>query len=133
MGEEGYKLQEQSQGQVASAVPAVGFPRAPVHWLSGLVTFAIDSLWSIPEMIAAASVVGLVLVPILAIISGLCCFVAVLVIQRWVAKDGWGAAFIKGLVIGLIAAIPFPFVGSALGIVLHLWSIVQALADRGRV
>jgi hypothetical protein len=133
MGEEGYKLQEQSQGQVASAVPAVGFPRAPVHWLSGLVTFAIDSLWSIPEMIAAASVVGLVLVPIFAVISGLCCFVAVLIIQRSVAKDRWGAALGKSLVIGLIAAIPFPFVGSALGIVLHLWSIVQALADRGRV
>src|SRR5258706_226865 len=133
MGEEGHELQDQAAGQVVGATPTLSFPRAPVHWISGLLTFAIDSLWSIPEMLAAASLVGLVLVPIFAFLSGLFCFVAVLIIQRFIAKDSWGMALIKSLVIGLIAAIPFPFIGSALGVVLHVWSILQALSDRGRI
>lgn len=133
MGEEGRAVQEQGAGQIAGAPSATTFPKAPVHWVSSVVTIAIDSLWSIPEMIAAASVVGLLFVPVLAVVSGLCCLVAVLFIQKFVAKDGWGAATLKAVVVGIVAAIPFPFVGSLLGIALLAWSGLQALSQTGSV
>lgn len=129
MGEEGHAVQEQGAGQIASAPVASTFPKAPVHWGSAVVTIAIDGLWSIPEMIAAASVVGLLLVPILSVVSGLCCLVAVLLIQKFVAKDGWGAATVKSVVVGIVAAIPFPFIGSILGVILLGWWGLQALAQ----
>jgi hypothetical protein len=100
-----------------------------VHWVSAVVTIVIDGLWSIPEMIAAASVVGLLLVPVLSVISGLCCLVAVLFIQKFVAKDGWGAAIVKAGVVGLVAAIPFPFIGSILGVILLGWWGLQTLSQ----
>ncbi len=129
MGEEGHAVQEQSAGQVSAAPVADTFPKAPVHWVSAVVTIVIDGLWSIPEMIAAASVVGLLLVPVLSVISGLCCLVAVLFIQKFVAKDGWGAAIVKAGVVGLVAAIPFPFIGSILGVILLGWWGLQTLSQ----
>ncbi len=148
MGEEGLNVQEQSPVQVTAsgtAAPATGalgtaakaaaatsastFPTVPVHWASSVATIIIDGLWSIPEMLAALSVVGLLIVPVLSILSGVCCLVAVLLLQRYMAKESWSAAGVKAVVIGVLAAIPIPFIGTLIGIFLLVWLAAARLSE----
>lgn len=107
-----------------------GIAQAPLHALSSLVTIALDAVWSIPEMVAAASVVGLPLVPVLSFACGLTCMGAVTLIQRYVAGDDWGAAFAKGFAMGIVAGVPFPFTGMAAGSVLLIWAGAHAFFGR---
>ena len=139
MGEEGREIQKQDSPEIVegefreTSAPAValgGIPEAPLHSLSSLVTIALDGVWSIPELVAAASVVGLPAVPVLAVACGLTCMAAVILIQRYVARDDWGAAFAKGFAMGVVAGVPFPFTGTAAGSVLLIWAGAHAFFGR---
>lgn len=99
-----------------------GLPSAPLHPISAILVIVCDGLWSIPELIAAISVVGLPLVPFLAAGSGICCALGVLIGQRLAGRDVWHVALIKGLLFGLTAAVPIPLTGSAAGCLCLGWS-----------
>jgi hypothetical protein len=107
-----------------------GFPEPPLHALSSLVTAALDGLWSVPEIVALVSIGGLPAIPVIMAGSGLTCLTAVTLVQRFVSRDGWGASFAKGFAMGVIAAVPFPFTGTAAGSLLLLWSGAYQLLKR---
>jgi len=48
--------------------------------------------------------------------------VTTMFVQRYLAKDSWGASVAKGLVMGIIAGVPFQVTGTAIGIPLLAWA-----------
>ena len=51
-----------------------------------------------------------------------CDSVATTFVQRYLAKDEWGPAIAKGLVMGIIAGVPFSVTGTAIGGMLLAWA-----------
>jgi hypothetical protein len=43
-------------------------------------------------------------------------------VQRHIDNDTWGAALAKGLVMGIIAGVPYPVAGTAVGLPLLAWA-----------
>jgi hypothetical protein len=48
--------------------------------------------------------------------------VTTMFVQRYLAKDSWGASVAKGLVMGIIAGVPFQVTGTAVGAILLGWA-----------
>ena len=124
---------KEERGGLPPIEPIGGLPSPPLHSLSSLVTVALDGLWSVPEFVSLTSIAGLPALPILAIGSGLTCLAAVTLIQRYVSKEDWGASVAKGVAMGVIAGVPFPFTGTAAGGILLLWSGAHAFLGRKRL
>jgi hypothetical protein len=97
-------------------------PEPPVHPLSALTTIALDLIWTAIEIPVTLSVVGLSALLPLCLALGLICSVAVSHIQRFVARDAWGASVAKGFVMGIFAGVPYPVMGTAIGILLAGWA-----------
>lgn len=107
--------------------PQIIVPPAPVHPLSSLVTIAIDQVWGGVEVGATASVVGISSMPVLILTSAAVCFVSVGLIQRFVDHDPWGSAVAKALGMGILAGVPYQFVGTAAGAVLLGWAGIHSV------
>ncbi len=105
-------------------------PPAPVHPLAALTTIVLDNLFTLPEI--AGPEVWIFSVPI---IGGIC-LLATTLVQHYLAKDGWGEAFAKGLVMGIVAGVPISITGTAVGGILlawsglHQWIKLPALEDK---
>ncbi len=97
-----------------------------IHFLSAFITVVLDWLWLTFELPATLTGIGLVLT---SVALGLLCFIIVMLIQRFVADDDWGAAAAKGLVMGVVAGVPYPVIGTVVGAPLAGWSGIQALED----
>jgi hypothetical protein len=82
-----------------------------VHPVSALLLMAVDALWSIPDMAAFAWIITIPL-----------CFLTVSVptflIQRFLAKSTVMRSTGTALILGILAAIPTPIMGTAVGAVL---------------
>lgn len=91
-------------------------PAAPVHPLAALATIVLDNLFTIPEI--AVPEAWILTIPLI----GLTGFVTTLFIQHYLAKDSWGESVAKGLVMGIIAGVPFSVTGTAAGGVLLAWA-----------
>ena len=48
--------------------------------------------------------------------------IAVTLVQRYLAKEEWGPAIAKGLVMGIICGVPWSVAGTAVGIPLLAWA-----------
>lgn len=96
--------------------PRHPIPPAPIHPLAALATIVLDNLFTIPEF--AGPEVWIISIPV---IGGLG-LVATTLVQHYLAKDGWGEAVAKGVVMGIISGVPFSVTGSAVGGVLLAWS-----------
>ena len=87
------------------AAPSEG---RPIHALSALILVAVDSLWAVFDWVPP---VWIVAIP--------ACFVAVFVptylIQRHLRNDSKGRAITFAMVLGVLAAIPTPITGTAVG------------------
>jgi hypothetical protein len=87
----------------------------PIHALSALVLAAVDSLWAVFEW---APPLWIVAIPL--------CFVAVFVptflIQKHLKQDGNGRAVTFATLLGVLAAIPIPVMGTAVGVSLLAWT-----------
>src|SRR5271157_937731 len=91
-------------------------PASPIHPLSALVTVILDNLFDLPEL--AGPEVWMITSPL---VGGLC-FVATTLVQRYLAKDEWGPAVAKGLVMGIVAGVPFSVTGTATGGMFLAWA-----------
>jgi hypothetical protein len=92
--------------------------RPPVHHVGSILTIILDWLWFVVELIEPLSIERPLV--IFAIIGGsfITCLIAVSVLQRYFAHDGWRNSITKGLVMGLAAAVPYPVAGTFVGVVL---------------
>ena len=96
---------------------------APVHPLAALVLIGVDNLWNLADWMVVDWVITIPL-------SFAMVFLPVLVIQRWVRRDGWGRAGLLALVLGTIAAIPTSIFGSPVGVALLAWFGIDQLLGR---
>jgi hypothetical protein len=106
----------------------------PVHPLSAIATVVLDWLWlviEIPESVAPP--VGTLLLVLTCFGLGALALLVVMLVQRNVAHDRWGAAFAKGLVMGIVAGVPFPVAGTAVGGVLLGWAGLRRLQSPAAV
>jgi hypothetical protein len=94
-----------------SAVPA-----PPIHPMAALVTIALDGVFGVFEFVD----------PLLLLFTslgvGVLGFISTTFVQHYLARDGWGAAIAKGMVMGIIAGVPYPVAGTAIGAPLLIWA-----------
>jgi len=95
----------------------------PIHALSALILAAVDSLWAVFEW---APPLWIVAIPV--------CFLAVAVptflIQKYLKRDGNGRAVTFATLLGVLAAIPMPITGTAVGVSLLAWTGLGKLIGR---
>jgi hypothetical protein len=97
----------------------------PIHALSALILAAIDNLWL---AFAWEPPVWIVACPL--------CFMAVAVptflIQKYLKQDSNGKAVTFATLLGVLAGIPIPIMGTAVGISLLTWTGLGKLIGRTR-
>jgi len=91
-------------------------PSAPVHPLAALTTIVLDNVFGVVELVDPLAVV------LTSFTVGAAGFLSTMFVQRYMAKDEWGPAIAKGLVMGIIAGVPFQVTGTAAGAVLLGWA-----------
>jgi len=99
-----------------------------LHPLVALIAIGVDSVLVAPETVATflgietAGISTLIAIVIAIVVSAIL-MVACILLQRYSYKDNWGAAVGKGLIVGILTAIPTPFpsivtgAGGVIGIV----------------
>ncbi len=96
--------------------PRSRIPPAPIHPLSALATLVLDNVFGVVEIIDP---LALVLTSLgVGVLGG----VTTMFVQRFLAKDDWGASIAKGLVMGILAGVPYQVAGTAVGIPLLAWA-----------
>jgi len=96
--------------------PRHPIPSAPIHPLAALATITLDNLFGVVEILDP---LALILTSVSAGVTGL---VTTMLVQHYLAKDGWGASAAKGMVMGILAGVPFQVVGTVVGIPLLAWA-----------
>jgi len=91
-------------------------PVAPIHPLAALATIALDGFFAVFEVLDP------LLLLFTSVIIGILGFSATALVQRHLAKDSWGAAIAKGLVMGIVAGVPYPVASTVVGAPLLLWA-----------
>ncbi|SRR5258706_1402925 len=91
-------------------------PAAPIHPLAALATIALDGFFSVFEVLDPFMLL------FSSVLIGILGFSATTLAQRYLAKDGWGASIAKGLVMGIVAGVPYPIVGTIIGTPLLVWA-----------
>jgi len=85
-----------------------------LHPLVALIVIGVDTLLVAPETVATflgietAGISALIAIVIAIVISAIL-MVACILLQRYSYKDNWGAAVGKGLIVGILTAIPTNF------------------------
>jgi hypothetical protein len=87
----------------------------PIHPMAALATIALDGIFTLPEL-------DPLLIPIVSPVVGILGFTVTMLVQRFLAKDEWGPAVAKGLVMGILAGVPYPIAGTVVGAPLLIWS-----------
>ena len=88
---------------------------APIHPLAALATIVLDNVFGWIDLVPGA-ILGTSL-----LVGGLG-FLSTLFAQHYLAKDEWGPSLAKGLVMGIIAGVPFQVTGTAVGAILLGWA-----------
>jgi hypothetical protein len=108
--------------------------RPPIHYIGCVLTIILDWVWFLVELTQPFSVQNLP--RILGIIAGvfITCFFAVAVVQRYRAQDSWRSSLLKGSIMGLAACVPYPVVGTFVGVVLLATARIywRAPSEEGR-
>jgi Na+-driven multidrug efflux pump len=96
--------------------PRRPIPPAPIHPLSALATIVLDNIFGVFEFVDPLSLV------ITSITVGVLGTVTTMLVQHYVAKEEWGSSVAKGLVMGILAGVPFQVVGTVVGVPLLAWA-----------
>jgi hypothetical protein len=91
-------------------------PPAPIHPLAALATIVLDNVFGIFEIVDPLALI------VTCVSVGVLGTVTTMFVQRYLAKDGWGASIAKGLVMGIFAGVPFQVTGTAIGLPLLAWA-----------
>ena len=92
--------------------------RPPLHPLAALAIIALDGTSGIFE-------IDPLLLPFTCVGVGLLGFASTTLVQHNLAHEGWGVAMTKGLVMGILAGVPYPVLGTAIGAPLLIWAGVH--------
>jgi hypothetical protein len=94
-------------------------PAPPIHPLAALATLALDGVFLVVE----------ILDPLLLLFTslgvGLLGFTATTLVQHFVAKEEWGESVAKGMVMGIVAGVPYAVAGTVVGVPLLVWAGVS--------
>jgi hypothetical protein len=90
----------------------------PIHYTSSVLTIILDWVWFLVEVFQSFSVEYLLRTVVIIGGAFITCFAAVAVVQRYMAHDSWKSSFLKGAIMGFSACIPYPVVGTFVGVVL---------------
>jgi hypothetical protein len=93
--------------------------RPPLHPLAAFTIIALDGVVGAFEIVDPFALV------FTCIGVGVLGFVSTTMVQRNLAKEGWGASIAKGLVMGILAGVPYPIAGTAIGAPLLIWAGVH--------
>jgi hypothetical protein len=96
--------------------PRRPIPPAPIHPLAALATIVLDNVFGVFELVDPLALV------LTSVSVGVLGTVTTMLVQRHLEKDSWGASVAKGLVMGIIAGVPFQVTGTAVGIPLLAWA-----------
>jgi len=102
-------------------VSAPVLPAAPIHPFSAIVTLLMDNV------VGSLEVADPLMLVVSCVGMGLLTTLIVTTIQQQTAHDSFGEALGKGLVMGVIAGIPFSVAGTAVGFALIGWSGLSSL------
>ncbi len=91
-------------------------PPSPVHPLAALTTIVLDNVFGVVELVDPLAIL------VTSFAVGAVGTLATMFVQRYMAKDSWGKAIAKGLVMGIIAGVPYQVTGTAVGIPLLAWA-----------
>ncbi len=114
-----FTLEERRPGPSPSAPPP------PLHILSALATIALDWIWFGIELPATLSLAFLPSLIPLTLGLGLLNMAAVTLVQHFLADEAWGKALAKGLVMGIVAGVPYPVFGTVVGVPLATWAGIR--------
>jgi len=96
--------------------PRRPIPPAPIHPLAALVTVILDNVFGVFEFVDPFVIL------LTSLTVGTLGAVTTMLIQRYLAKEEWGPSVAKGLVMGIIAGVPFSVTGTAVGVPLLAWA-----------
>jgi hypothetical protein len=91
-------------------------PPAPIHPLAALTTIVLDNIFGWIEIVDPFAIL------VTSLIVGGIGFLTTLFVQRHLAKDEWGESVAKGLVMGVLAGVPYQVTGTAVGAILLGWA-----------
>jgi hypothetical protein len=91
-------------------------PPAPIHPLAALATIVLDNVFGVFEIVDPLALV------FTSVTVGVLGTVTTMLVQHYLAKDEWGPSIAKGLVMGILAGVPFQVTGTAVGIPLLAWA-----------
>jgi hypothetical protein len=103
---------------------------APVHPLSAILTILLDYIWTLGEVSADITVVGIALEPFLIVTLALIDFIGVFLVQKFIAHDSTGSAAAKAFVMAVIAGVPFPVTSTVFGGALLTWAGVSFISGK---
>jgi hypothetical protein len=95
--------------------PRRQIPPSPIHPLAALTIIVLDNVFGWIDFVPGAMLGTSLLV------GGLG-FLSTLFVQHYLAKDEWGESLAKGMVMGIIAGVPFQVTGTAIGAILLGWA-----------
>ena len=96
--------------------PRHPIPPAPIHPLAALATIVLDNVFGVFEIIDPLAIL------LTSLSIGVVGAVTTTFVQHYLAKESWGASVAKGLVMGIIAGVPFQVAGTAIGVPLLAWA-----------
>ncbi len=94
-----------------------------IHALSALLLMVVDGLWTVADWAAMAWVITIPL-------SFLAVFVPTFLVQKMINKDTSGRAATVAMLLGVLAAVPTPIMGTAVGAFLLAVSGLRGLWKR---
>jgi len=101
---------------IQKAEPRRPVPPPPVHPLTALATIALDSIFGVVEIFDP------LLLLLTSLTVGVVGTITSTLVQRFIAREDWGPAIAKGLVMGILAGVPYPVTGTAIGVPLLAWA-----------
>lgn len=97
--------------------------RPPLHPLAAVTIIALDGVFGAFEIIDPLAIV------LTSVGVGILGFAATTMVQRNLAHESWGSALSKGLVMGILAGVPYPIMGTAIAAPLLIWAGVHRMIN----
>lgn len=98
-----------------------------LHPLSGLLLITVDNLfWGAEAMTLEVAL------PVTVVLSFAITLLAVTLVQRFLARDGWGVSITKAFVCAVLAGIPTSIMGTAFGGFILLASGLSSMNKKGK-